>query len=245
MAMEFSLDEVMLALCSENPIERIANSMNVIQGFYYYSKPENIQHITDRVISAEEDEKEAYLKGLITLYPLSASIIRKIMLDTEIEEMCDDIAVWFDVAETMERSFNKFITMCSREENFAAKSGELAEKIKDFNDQKQKYSREIDKLNSLKTENSQLSREVQQLREQCEALKNKYSRDSLEKEKKKYIDEIAEYKNNEATAEKELKELYSQLEKAKSVKNVQFIKAMDQFAKVLKTLPGDEDDLNG
>ena len=104
---DFESDDAVAALLGENDTYGLAN-------FIYFRNPENVNSLISKIFELDVNRRMRVIKGLVSLYPISATILFPIIKSVKSEEIEADLAEWFDISETYVMTFNKLITAADR-----------------------------------------------------------------------------------------------------------------------------------
>ena len=170
---DFESDDAVAALLGENDTYGLAN-------FIYFRNPENVNSLISKIFELDVNRRMRVIKGLVSLYPISATILFPIIKSVKSEEIEADLADWFDISETYVMTFNKLITAADRSgDKVEAKyKSALDEKIKTLADLRE----ENKELHNLKIENESKRKEIENLERENKELKTKYSKENIERQ---------------------------------------------------------------
>lgn len=239
MAQEYRLEEVLLSLeDNENVLESLLNQRGTLESFEYYNN--NPKDIVDVIVKANDDIRKKYIQGIISIYPLSAGMLNKLMESYDMQSMREDVFYWLDVSDAISEMVTKFTTICSEGLKESKEESDLEEQIELLEKKKKglEKQRKINKENKEKLKDKR--REVDKLQAECEEMRNKYSPEILDAEEKKLKTEKAKLIKEKEEYDKKLKALEKELEPYRNSGNKDFDKAMKAFSEVIKTLPHDE-----
>lgn len=239
MAQNYRLDEVLLSFeDDEDVLEALLKQRGTLESFEYYNS--NPKEIVDAIIKADDELKYKYIKGIVSIYPLSAGILKKLMESYTVQDMRDKVFEWLDVSDTIIGMVNKFITVCSEGIKESSEESELEEQLAILDTKKQglEAQREKNRANKEKLKAKRI--EVDAIKAECDELEQKYSPDVLKAEEEKYKKKKAKLDVDKKEYEKKIAALEAELKPYKKDGNDDFDKAIEAFSKVIKTLPHDE-----
>lgn len=245
--MDINYEELLAVFQSEDPRQVLMSSVNLMQYFEYYIQDDHRDYLVKAICSTDQNTLIKYVKGLISLYPLSSEILEDVIVNgngLSLNEMEEHVADWIDVSEVMEKSFNKFCSICCVD-NIEKEKSSVYENISELNDQLESLAEENRALQELKTKQKKLSEEVNKLQAECSELREKYSEENLKKQRNELKKELASLTKNKDQTEKELKVLTQKIEEAKSDDNPEFERALKALKDIMNTFPGDEADSDG
>jgi len=236
MAQEYRLEEVLLALEDENVLDALLKQRGTFESFEYYLN--NPSNVINEIIKKENYQQ--YIKGLISIYPLSENILKELMEKYDVSAMRDDIFDWLDTSNTIYRMVNKFLSLCSDSIAVSSDTSDLEDQINKLEKKKESLQVEMEKHEKNKKELYAKRQEVDKLKADCEEMGKRYSRERLEKEeedyRRKHYKLIAEEKEFENRIQKLEKDLKAYSEKG----NSKFDRAMKSLANIIGSLPEDE-----
>lgn len=236
MAQEYRLEEVLLALEDEQVLDSLLRQRGTLESFEYYNS--NPSEIINEIVKT--DKHIQYIKGLISIYPLSTGILKELMVRYDVQSMRDKIFAWLDVSDTLSNMVNKFFSLCSDGIKETGEESELEAEIAELERKKETLQVEREKHEENKKKLASKRQEVDEIKAQCEEMANRYSPEVLKKEEEKYKREKDKLLKKKREFDEKLRKLEEEMSPYRNNGNKTFDKAMDAFSKVISTLPKDE-----
>ena len=236
MSMEYRTEDVINVLESEEPIEKLSDSIDLMQNFIYYSIDENSGGLSKKIMEIDDDQRMNCIKSLIDLYPFSANILKRIIAEFKVSDMKKNMLDWFDTSDVLYKMCNKFSTLFGDAADFSEEKTDLEESIADL---------EKEKLQKIKEERKEVKDSVVQLDTEVSRLKaelDNYSDDAIKKKKSEIQKKTNELKRKKVEYDRKLKSYNDELKKYENGSNKEFDIAMKQLEKVISKLPKDEAD---
>lgn len=238
MAQEYRLKEVLISLEADNVLNSLMEQRGTFESFEYYNASPN--EIINGILEEDDTTQKKYIKGLISIYPLSAGILKELMSKFDLDSMREDVFGWLDISDTLCQTINKFVSLCSNGIRETGEESELEDEINKLEKLKESLEEQRTKHKKNKKEFSAKRQEVETLEAECREMERKYSPDLLKKEKEKLEKERAKLLNKKRDFEEEIEKLEKELMPYKRTGNAEFDKAMEAFSRVISTLPHDE-----
>lgn len=241
MGSEYNMDELIIALKSENVFEEIVKSNDILLSLRYYRNKENVATLSSKILALPDNDRFACIKGLVRIYPLSDVILKAIMDGyNRPDELQDQLIEWFDSADVFVESLRLFTNMCT-EAGFSVQNNNLIDQLQEYEEKKQKCQQELDNLKELKINNLKAKQEVDEIEKEVNNLREQYSTESINRKKQEKTRELKEWQKHKTNADKDLIDLDKQLEAIKGkVNNGKFERALEALTKVVATFPNDE-----
>ncbi len=191
---EYNADVVLSLLLlkkRDTIIEEFYRSMDTFQCFTHFclEKPEVI---ASKILS-NKDKLEDYIKGLISIYPLSDNILKTVT--DKCESIDFNIGEWLDISETIKNMLSYILQVCNSE--LDSEKEPNAYSLERIEEQRSEHEEEIKALNAQKAEMQKMQEKTQALRKQRDDLKaevEKLRRDSSERELKNDIHKLEDEK---------------------------------------------------
>ncbi len=245
MSMEYRTEDVINVLESEEPIEKLSDSIDLMQNFIYYSIDENSGGLSKKIMEIDDDQRMNCIKSLIDLYPFSANILKRIIAEFKVSDMKRNMLDWFDTSDVLYKMCNKFSTLFGDAADFSEEKTDLEESIADLERRKEALKEEKEKLQTIKEERKEVNDSVVQLDTEVSRLKaelDNYSDDAIKKKKSEIQKKTNELKRKKVEYDRKLKSYNDELKKYENGSNKEFDIAMKQLEKVISKLPKDEAD---
>ena len=245
MSMEYRTEDVINVLESEEPIEKLSDSIDLMQNFIYYSIDENSGGLSKKIMEIDDDQRMNCIKSLIDLYPFSANILKRIIAEFKVSDMKRNMLDWFDTSDVLYKMCNKFSTLFGDAADFSEEKTDLEESIADLVRRKEALKEEKEKLQTIKEERKEVKDSVVQLDTEVSRLKaelDNYSDEAIKKKKSEIQKKTNELKRKKVEYDRKLKSYNDELKKYENGSNKEFDIAMKQLEKVISKLPKDEAD---
>ena len=245
MSMEYRTEDVINVLESGEPIEKLSDSIDLMQNFIYYSIDENSGGLSKKIMEIDDDQRMNCIKSLIDLYPFSANILKRIIAEFKVSDMKKNMLDWFDTSDVLYKMCNKFSTLFGDAADFSEEKTDLEESIADLERRKEALKEEKEKLQKIKEERKEVKDSVVQLDTEVSRLKaelDNYSDDAIKKKKSEIQKKTNELKRKKVEYDRKLKSYNDELKKYENGSNKEFDIAMKQLEKVISKLPKDEAD---
>lgn len=246
-------EEILKVLELDDPVRGLfEGSNNLLRDFVQFLDADNNGELAQNIIDADGYKKKYYIKGLVSLYPLSANILKKVMNEIKSNDMSQDMSEWFDIEGVIYTTYNKFVSMCNNSDNLDNNITDIQSQKAELEKKKEGLNQKLEEVKKLKEANSVLADEVRKLEEDCKEFE-KYSEENLNNKKSEYKNKLAELKRNKKTYDAEVKKIAKieeELQKAldgNSDESVteEYKKATEALVNVMKNLPKDEADIDG
>ena len=243
MKYEYKAEDVVELLKSGEPIEKLWDSIDLMQSFLYYNQKDNVKHLVDKISKLPSEERKECVKGLVAMYPFTVHVLKCYTDKFKVNDMQNDMLEWFDISETIYKTCNKFTSLFAEVNGFENEKSQLEEQLAklevkrgELADEEKNLKEKMKERDEKKAEVAELDKEIATLEKELQ----KISEDSI-KNKRKERDELKIQK------EKAKKTLESENEELAKYKNYskEFNAAMKALGNAISKLPKDEADSDG
>lgn len=243
MSQEYRLDDVLQVLAADDPVKTLIEDSDMLSAMLVYCKTD-FHVIASRIMDESKTPKEvknSYIKGLISLYPISSAILDKIILNDQ--NMLSDVSSYidqFDVSEVMRKCFTKFCSILTNSaQNCISDTKMLTRAIEMYDERIAKLNDQIAEVRKYQETQKDKHNEVLRLEREYNLLKEEWSPDAIEMKIQKTKADIAQAKKDKEEPEKKLKALIDELNKIQGSTNASFDKKLKALNETLGEMPKD------
>lgn len=243
MSQEYRLDDVLQVLAADDPVKTLAEDSDMLSAMLIYCKKDS-HVIASRIMDENKTPKEvkqSYIKGLISLYPISSEIIEKVILDDQ--NMLSDVSGYidqYDNSEVMRRCFTKFCAILTNgAQSCISDTKMLTQAIEKYDERIAALNDQIAEARKFQETQKEKHDEVLRIESQLRSLMEEWSPDAIERKIQKAKSEIAQAKKDKEEPEKKLKALTDELNRIKGEKNASFDQKLKALNEVLCEMPKD------